>query len=566
MTRIQNIMKKNVTKNGELPDIEDIEDVRELESYIREFSVFLPMPVCMVTPVNIIVDANNAFRKLSGYDEMDAVGRKVEFFFRDKKKINNLIRALHAKGEVRQKEMEFMTKRGDIIYVSVSATLRRDIKREVVGYFLALSDITDLKKLQNGLKDKVRERTEELEKAQKVLIKVLEDVKSGKEKIEKEKNKTAAIISNFLDPVIVVDNGGRIMLLNPEARRVFRLSDKDLGRRVDLAGDRFSFEGFSEIIKKVDFSVQEVEAGDNPGLTIEEVVIKAGKIPSSSAKEETRNPFRIGITKYNRGETVYKVMTAPVRDEKGVCYGYMKIFYDLTREKMIDMLKSEFISIAAHQLRTPLSAIKWSVKMVLDGDAGELNEEQKKILWNGYFSNERVINLINEMLYVSRIEEGKFGYEFRKEEPDAVLGPILKDFSDQAKSKKIRLIVNLESELPDIYMDAEKMDIAIRHLLENAVKYTPESGTIRIDVRGGKKSLEIKIKDNGVGIPAKARDKLFTKFFRADNVVRMQTEGSGLGLFIAKNIVDEHHGTISCRSEEGKGTEMTITLPVKKEV
>ena len=115
-------------------------------------------------------------------------------------------------------------------------------------------------------------------------------------------------------------------------------------------------------------------------------------------------------------------------------------------------------------------------------------------------------------------------------------------------------------------MDKQKMTLVLQNLLENAVKYTPEFGKIEIKVKNNKDKLDISVKDNGIGIPEKDKEKLFTKFFRADNVVRMQTEGSGLGLFIVKNIIEMHGGQIKCKSEEGKGTEFIFDLPLKKDL
>jgi signal transduction histidine kinase len=252
--------------------------------------------------------------------------------------------------------------------------------------------------------------------------------------------------------------------------------------------------------------------------------------------------------------------------DKDEYLGIMKIFYNLTREKIIDKMKSEFISIAAHQLRTPLSAIKWVIKMILDGDAGKLNDEQKNLLSQGYASNERIIALVNDMLNVSRIEEGRFGYSFTPDKLDEALDIVVKSLANQIANKKIKLDLFLPPKLPMVYMDKQKMVLVLQNILENAVKYTPEHGKIDIKVKNTNDNLEIAIKDNGVGIPQNDQAKLFSKFFRASNVMRMQAEGSGLGLFIVKNIIEKHGGTIICKSEEGHGTEFVFTLPLDSKV
>ena len=241
----------------------------------------------------------------------------------------------------------------------------------------------------------------------------------------------------------------------------------------------------------------------------------------------------------------------------------MKIFYNLTREKMLDKLKSEFISIAAHQLRTPLSAIKWVIKMVLDGDVGKITEEQKKLLFKGYQSNERIIELVNDMLNVSRIEDGRFGYSYQKENFEEALQIVMDSLENRIKEKSIKFEVKKNAKVPEIFMDKTKMVLVLQNLIENAVKYTPEFGKILVNLEVGKNFLKVRIKDNGVGIPKKDQEKMFSKFFRAENVMRMQTEGSGLGLFIVKNVIQKHGGEINFTSEEGMGTEFVFTLPLE---
>jgi signal transduction histidine kinase len=283
----------------------------------------------------------------------------------------------------------------------------------------------------------------------------------------------------------------------------------------------------------------------------------------SSKVLKVNNPNEEEVTINHGGqELTYKVLTAKVIDHKGQYLGVMKIFYNLTREKIIDKLKSEFISIAAHQLRTPLSAIKWVIKMILDGDVGKLNLEQEKLLFKGYQSNERIINLVNDMLNVSRIEDGRFGYSFNRDDFIEVLEAVIDGQATIMERKKIKFTLTKPKKMPLIYMDKQKIELALQNLLENAVKYTPEYGKIELAVEVGDSLVKMIIKDNGVGIPDKEQGKLFSKFFRAENVVRMQTEGSGLGLFITKNIIKKHGGEITFTSKEGKGTQFVFTLPI----
>lgn len=551
-------MPKNNTGDEKDFLIEQItQDVRELEQYVKEFSEFLPLPVILVTPVKNIVDINYAFMKLFGYEEVELIGQKVDFIFKNKRDLNTLFEYISKYNEVQHLEMKIIAKEGHAITVSVSASKRKDDNNNVVGYFIAFSDITDFKKLQDSLEDKVRERTKELEKMQKILLETLDEIREAKDKIEKEKNKTSGIISNFPDPIIVLDQDWRIMMLNPAAQQVFGFNDSDLGKKINVKDDKFSFSVFQDATK-TKFTVKEMILDKTGNVKVEEVSIHL-----NTKVKENENPFSAAYAGLEKGSVVYRVITSAVYDENKTCYGHMKIFFDLTREKSIDKMKSEFISIAAHQLRTPLSAIKWAIRLVLDEEMGKLNDMQIKTLQKGYQSNERIIKLVNDMLDVSHIEEGRFGYSFEKGSIEDVLKSVLDNIENKVKTKQIDLVIEKPNKIPLIDLDKEKLSLLIQNLLENAVTYSPENGKIEINIKVKKEDIELKVKDNGVGIPKSDQDKLFTKFFRASNVVRMQTDGSGLGLFIAKNVVEMHGGSITCKSEEGKGTEFTINLPIK---
>ncbi len=235
------------------------------------------------------------------------------------------------------------------------------------------------------------------------------------------------------------------------------------------------------------------------------------------------------------------------------------------RERMMGQLKSEFISIAAHQLRTPLSATKWTFRMLIDGDMGAISEEQKQFLQRGYQTNEHMIGLINDLLDASRIEQGHFGYDFKPVDFAAYIRSFLGEYWHQAESHQITIVFqDLPAALPPINIDKSKMDLVLQNILDNAVKYSKAGGHITISMKMLEKYLEITIADHGVGIPQYQMERVFTKFFRGDNVVRMSTEGSGLGLFIVKNIVKNHGGDIHIESEENKGTKVIFTVPIDK--
>lgn len=236
---------------------------------------------------------------------------------------------------------------------------------------------------------------------------------------------------------------------------------------------------------------------------------------------------------------------------------------ELKKAKELDRMKTEFISIAAHQLRTPLSAVKWTLRMLIDGDLGLLNSEQQTFLMQGYQSNERMIHLINDLLNVARIDEGRFNYEFTLVNLEDLIDGVISETSHLIKKKKLHFTYEKpENRIPKIKVDVQKIRLAVQNLIDNAIKYTPSGGRVTIFLKNDNMKVEFKVRDSGIGIPESNVKRLFTKFYRSENAIRTQTEGSGLGLFIVKNIIEKHGGKVEVESEEGKGSTFSFYLPV----
>lgn len=236
------------------------------------------------------------------------------------------------------------------------------------------------------------------------------------------------------------------------------------------------------------------------------------------------------------------------------------------RLREADELKSQFVTIAAHQLRTPLSGVKWALKLLLDGDFGALSAGQFDFVRKAFEVNERMIRLVNDLLNVSRIEEGRFGYNLAQGDIVPFLRKIVGQNELRAHELRIGLVLEiLREHMPSVAFDADKLGIAFSNLIDNALNYTLAGGSVRVIVGAGPGYAKITINDTGVGIPKDQMPRVFTKFFRGENVVRMQTDGSGLGLYIAKNVIDAHKGTISVSSKEGRGTTISILLPFVQE-
>ncbi|MCU0678945.1 MAG: HAMP domain-containing histidine kinase [Planctomycetes bacterium] len=254
---------------------------------------------------------------------------------------------------------------------------------------------------------------------------------------------------------------------------------------------------------------------------------------------------------------------------------------DVSKHRELAQAKTDFIALASHQLRTPLSIIKWYVDFLICGDAGPLSQEQDRYLREVYRSNERLIELVNALLDVSRIDVGTFSIE---PEPTDIIERAeraLERYQAEFAAKKIKL-EKIYDTLPPINLDPRLTKIVFENIISNAVKYTPEGGIIRLSVKKTESNVLIKISDSGCGIPREQQPQIFTKLFRADNVKKIESIGTGLGLYIVKAVIEKSGGKIWFESpslelllEKGQskadipldkrnlGTTFFITIPLK---
>lgn len=234
---------------------------------------------------------------------------------------------------------------------------------------------------------------------------------------------------------------------------------------------------------------------------------------------------------------------------------------EIGRLKEIGRIKSEFISITAHQLRTPLSGIKWVLELSLEKES---NKEIRGWLLKIHELNERMIEIISDLLNAARIEEGRFGFEFQ-ERVDLLtfLDKIIESYKIEIEEKRLDFSFSKKG-FKNLYLraDPEKLEIALDNIIENAIEYTKEGGSVKIELEKPNGFVIIKIQDTGIGIAKKDLPRLFSKFFRAKNAISIQPSGSGIGLFIARNIIESHQGELWLESKLNKGTAFYIKLPL----
>ena len=278
-----------------------------------------------------------------------------------------------------------------------------------------------------------------------------------------------------------------------------------------------------------------------------------------------KKPFegKVNNRRKNGEYYVARATISPVFDGNGDIKFFIGIERDVTKEDQIDKMKTEFISLASHQLRTPLSAMKWFLEMLLDGDAGDLKKEQKEFVMKVNDSNERMIELVNSLLNVSRIETGRLLIEPMEIDLKHLVMDCVEYMKIKADAKQQVLKFHCEKSIKPIVLDPKLLRQVLLNLLSNAIKYTPEKGSILVTLTNRSRSIIISVKDTGYGIPKKEQEKIFSKFFRANNIVHVETDGNGLGLYLAKAVVDAFKGQLWFESEENRGTTFYISIPQK---
>jgi signal transduction histidine kinase len=226
-------------------------------------------------------------------------------------------------------------------------------------------------------------------------------------------------------------------------------------------------------------------------------------------------------------------------------------------------MKSEFVSIVSHQLRSPLTNLRWAADFLISSDKEKLKEKEADYLKIMKENAVRMGELIDNLLIVSRIEQGRFPLKKEEVNLEDMIKEVIKDFEIFAEASNVKINIAIAGRLPPIFIDKFQIRLLLDNLLSNAMRYTKGGGKIEISLSRDNKNILFKIKDSGVGIPQRDQKYIFQKFFRAQNAQTYQTQGSGLGLYIAKCVAESSGGKISFKSEEGKGSTFWFTIPVK---
>ncbi|HET6370485.1 MAG TPA: PAS domain S-box protein [Nitrospiria bacterium] len=369
----------------------------------------------------------------------------------------------------------------------------------------------ELADLNSSLEERVKERTRELE--------------NMVYQIYNEKEKTDRIIHEIADGVIVTDTSGNIQVLNPAARRL-------LDGRPALSG---------------------------PGSDVDRILHlrELFEDPAEPATKEIEL-----LDPAMTGHRVLKTTAVPLKDEAGKLLGKVAVFHDITHFKEVDRLKSEFISNVSHELRTPLTSIKGYIDNLRDGIAGRLSEKQRDYLARMSKNSDHLVRLIGDLLDVSQIESGKISLHPTILSLQDLIAQVIDHLRPIAAEKQLELLFSRYMGGSRIRGDYSKLEQVVVNLLDNAIKFTPSGGRITVALEREESSIKTSIRDTGTLIPPEKRSKIFERFYRVDGELSSSQKGTGLGLYIAKNLIEMHGGKIGVNSEPRSGNEFYFVLPI----
>ena len=284
-------------------------------------------------------------------------------------------------------------------------------------------------------------------------------------------------------------------------------------------------------------------------------------------RESEQISKRPQLIQKKNGESIWtEISYSPILDDSGEASSAIAIISNVQKEREVEAVKSDFISIVSHELRTPLTAIKGFLSMLLKQDFGDLTEKQHHFLNRVYQTNQRMIGLVEDLLDVSHIESGKIRLKVTPLAMEPIINEVVTELAAKGFERQIMLKVNRKHKLPLVLADETRLRQILVNIVDNAIKYSLPKSEVTIDFKIQNHELVTSVKDQGVGITANHIERLFQKFGRIYNPMSMQAGGTGLGLYIVKNLVESHGGKIWVTSREGKGSRFSFTLPVAKQL
>lgn len=381
-------------------------------------------------------------------------------------------------------------------------------------------------------------QNQELESSQKELSDAVENLRHKQEQVALEKAKSESILNSIPNGVVASSRDGNIFLANKEMENILSTSSdvlfgKFLDQLLPMCGE-----------------------GENQ--------ISCDDIPTQKALqgEVTSNEFTFTVPKTKQRITLENT-ASPIYLNNEII-GAVDIFRDVTKEREVERAQKEFVSLASHQLRTPITSINWNAEMLVSDP--ELPAMYQETAQEIYRENRRMQQLVNSLLNVSRIDLGTLKFVLSPIQLPEFVENLLKGLEHDIQRKNITVNTSI-SEITEVINDTAHLDVIIGNLLSNAVKYTDEGGSVNVRVCEVEPEwMQIEIEDTGYGIPLDQQSQIFGRLFRASNAKAKETDGNGLGLYLVKKLVEAMKGEVWFTSEEGKGTTFFVKIPQKIEI
>lgn len=374
-------------------------------------------------------------------------------------------------------------------------------------------------------------------------LKVYED--QNIESLTFERNKLEAVLLSIADGVLVCDDQNRVVILNDTATQMLAIEHRQTFLGTLLEEYISESEAAEHVFQPVLQAFEAFQKDTHQGGT---------------TASRLNQPFSYLLT---QPEKTLRLLLSPIRDSGYNHLGFVMIMHDITKERAVDKLKTDFISNVSHELRTPVTTVKSYVD-TLYFHRNDLDEDTfQEFMETVYVETERLKRLVNDILDFSRLDEGGVALEREWQDIVPIINITVQSIRVLAEKKQLTLTTALESNLPDLYINADAIERVLRNLLSNAIKYTPEQGRIKVkaEVSSDGNWLEVSVEDNGSGIPPEHLPRIFDRFYRVENKVHT-VKGTGLGLHLVKIIIEKHHeGTVFVQSKEGVGSVFGFQLP-----
>lgn len=501
----------------------------------------IPDIVMEVDKDKVYTWANQAGIKFFG---KEVVGKTAAFYFEGKQKTYQVVEPLfHGDDNVFYVESWQRRQDGQKRLLAWWSHVLKDENGNVIGAISTARDITERKKNEQVLE----KHTKELKDVKTALLNVTDDLNNEKDKLEKEKIKDETILSCLGEGLFVVDLKGRTVLINKAFENL-------LGWKATEIQDQI----FVDLVQAQDSDGKLIPAHKRPIS----VAISQGKEVTNFGTNDDYCLVKKDKTKL---PICYKVTLMTL--EKKII-GAVGVFRDITKEREIDREKTEFVSIASHQLRTPLGITKWYLEAIKTEDCFKSAPKTTLAYLDEIDKNtERLISLVHNLLSVSHIDQKSIRNDPQKIDLRKLIESILETMNLIATTKKIKLnLVIKPKSLPAVFIDPIRLREAIENLVINAIEYNIPSGNVKVVVdKKIPKMFSISVQDTGVGLSEEDQKKLFTKFFRSESAVAQNPNGSGLGLYVVKSYIEDWDGKISVKSKKGIGSVFTITIPLKQQ-